>query len=249
MDPSSEHAGAGADWQRAMDTGDRDTFQQAARPHIDRLITAARHDLDYYVEQGELHSDDFTPEEIAGETLIYAWDHREKRPEQVSLEGWLLGTQHRLLRGMVAEAMQYREEKALSLDEQIPADAKAEGEQARFQYGYQPEAEITWEDVTPGPEPVDVNAPLYAEDGSVPNEATFHLDPDARHAVMMHDEFEMDLVEVAFTMEQSVRETAALLEQARTSLHQRQGAAPTADNALRGGDAVDAPAEPQGRRD
>ncbi|PSQ79434.1 MAG: hypothetical protein BRD37_00055 [Bacteroidetes bacterium QH_8_67_23] len=115
-----------ARWTRATS----DTFQQAARPHIDRLITAARHDLDYYVEQGELHSDDFTPEEIAGETLIYAWDHREKRPEQVSLEGWLLGTQHRLLRGMVAEAMQYREEKALSLDEQIPADAKAEGEQA-----------------------------------------------------------------------------------------------------------------------
>ena len=47
---------------------------------------------------------------------------------------------------------------------------------------------------------------------------------------MMHDEFEMDLVEVAFTMEQSVRETAALLEQARTSLHQRQGDAPTGPN-------------------
>lgn len=64
----------------------------------------------------------------------------------------------------------------------------------------------------------------------------------------MHDEFEMDLTEGAFTMEQSVQETAALLEQARPSLHQ-QGAAPTADNALRGGDAVDAPAEPQERRD
>ena len=245
MEPSSTES---ADWQRAMDDDDRDAFQRMARPHMDTLISAARRDLDYYVEQGELHADDFTSEEIAGETLIYAWDHREKRPEQVSLEGWLLGTQHRLLRGMVAEAMQYREEKALSLDEQIPADARAEGEQARFQYGYQPEAEITWEDVTPGREPVDVNAPLYAaegENGGIPNEETFHLDPDARHAVMMHDEFEMDLVEVAFTMEQSVRETAALLEQARTSLHQRQGAAPTEDNALAGGDAVDAPPGPE----
>ena len=81
--------------------------------------------------------------------------------------------------------------------------------------------------------------------GGIPNEETFHLDPDARHAVMMHDEFEMDLVEVAFTMEQSVRETAALLEQARTSLHQRQGAAPTEDDALAGSDAVDAPPGPE----
>jgi hypothetical protein len=59
----------------------------------------------------------------------------------------------------------------------------------------------------------------------LPYEATFHLDPDARRAVTMHDEFEMDLTEGAFTMEQSVQETAALLEQARPSLHQ-QGAAP-----------------------
>ena len=47
----------------------------------------------------------------------------------------------------------------------------------------------------------------------------------------MHDEFEMDLADVAFTMEQSVQETAALLEQARTFLHERQGAAPTEDHA------------------
>lgn len=243
MESSSASAPERPDWQHAMDTGNREAFQAAARPHMERLITAARHDLDYYIAQDELHEDDFTPEEIAGEALIYAWDHREQHPDQVSLEGWLLGAQHRLLRGMVREAMQYREEKALSLEEQIPADAKAEGENTRFQYGYQPEAEITWEDVTPGSKPVDVNAPLYAEDGSVPNEATFHLDPDARHAVMMHDEFEMDLKEVAYTMEQSVQETAALLEQARTSLHKRQGAAPTEDNALSGGE-VDAPAGP-----
>jgi DNA-directed RNA polymerase specialized sigma24 family protein len=242
MEPA-EHASEHPDWQQAMNAGDREAFQAAARPHLDRLLTAARHDLDYYVDQGELHPGDFTPEEVAGEALIYAWDHRDRHPDQVSLEGWLLGAQHRLLRSMVREAMTYREEKALSLDEQIPADAKAQGNQTRFQYGHQPEEEITWEDVTPGSKPVDVNAPLYAEDSSVPNEATFHLDPDARHAVMMHDEFEMDLAEVAFTMEQSVQETAALLEQARTSLHERQGAAPTEDNALSGGE-VDAPADP-----
>ena len=226
-----------------MDADDRDSFQEAVRPYLDRLIAAARHDLDYYIDQDELHPDDFTPEEIAGEALIYAWDHREKRPDQVSLQGWLLATQHRLLRGMVRQAMRYREEKALSLDEQIPPDAKAEGEQERFQYpgAYQPEGDITWEDVTPGSEPIDVNAPLYSEDG-IPNEETFHLDPDARHAVMMHDEFEMDLQEVAFTMERSVQDTAALLEQARTSLHKRQGAAPTEDNALT--DDVEAPAAP-----
>lgn len=224
-----------ADWQEAMDDGDRDAFRAAAEPHMKALITAAGYDLAYYIEQGELHENDFAPEEVAGEALIYAWDHRDRRPDQVSLEGWLLGTQHRLLRGMVRQALTYREDKALSLDEQIPADAKAEGQHARYQYGYQPEAEITWEDVTPGTRPVDINAPLFT------NEDTFHLDPDARHAVMMHDEFEMDLSEVAFTMERSVQDTAALLEQARTSLRERQGVAPTDDNALTGN--VDAPSE------
>lgn len=242
--PSSSQGTSGepqADWQDAMDADDREAFQTAARPYLDGLITAARHDLEYYVEMGELHEDDFTPEEIAGETLIYAWDHRDKRPDAVSLKGWLLSTQYRLLRGMVREAMTYREQKSLSLDERIPPDAKAQGQQERFQYGYQPEAEITWEDVTPGAEPVDLNAPLSSEEG-VNNPDTFHLDPDERHAVMMHDEFEMDLEEVAFTMERNVQDTAALLERARTSLRERQGAAPTEDNALEGD--VDAPAPP-----
>ena len=216
-----------ADWRDAMDADDREAFREAARPYMDRLITAARHDLDYYIEQGELRADDFTPEEIAGEALIYAWDHRDKRPDQVSLQGWLLGTQHRLLRGMVRETLRYRDDKTLSLDEKIPPEAQAEGDLVWYQYSFQ-DAALTWEDVTPASEPVDVTAPLFT------NEDTFHLDPEERHAVMMHDEFEMDLTEVAFTMERSVQETAALLERARTSLHKRQGAAPTADNALSG---------------
>lgn len=213
---ASKNSPTSDDWQAALDADDEEAFREAVRPHTDALIAAARHDLDYYADQGFIREGDFTPEEVVGETLIYAWEHRAQRPAQMSLNGWLQGMQYRVLRSLVEEQQQYRENKAISLDEQIPPDERAEGRQERFQYGYQPDAEITWEDVTPGAEPVDIEAPLFT------NADTFHLDPDSRHVAMMHDEFEMELSEVASAMRRSVKETAALLSQARTTLHERQ---------------------------
>ena len=211
------------DWQAVLDRGDRDAFHDLVTPHTEALTAAARHDLDYYAEQGDLHPDDLTPEEVTGEALLYAWEHRAQRPSQMSLLGWLQGTQYRVLRSLVEVQQQYRADKVISLDAPIPPEEAAEGRQERFQYGYhgsQPDAQITWEDVTPGQRPVDIEAPLFT------NADTFTLDPDSRHVVMMHDEFEMNLSEVAFAMSQSVKATAALLEQARTTLHERQVAEP-----------------------
>lgn len=201
-----------ADWQAVLDASDEDEFRQAVEPYTDLLLNAARKDLDYYVAEGDLHEQDLTPEDVVGETLIHAWEQRETRPEGMSLRGWLLGTLHHVLRAMIAQNKQYRAEKALSLDEPIPPEVASRGKQTRRQYGNQPDVEITWEDVTPGSAPADLDAPLFT------NRDTFHLDPDSRHVVMMHHEFDLPLDEVATMMDRTVEETAKLLGEAHTTL-------------------------------
>lgn len=222
-------------WQEILDSGDEDRFQEVVRPHMDTLLRAAEHDLAYYVTQGYLHQDDLTAEEVTGEALIYAWDHRQRRPEKMSLRGWLLGSQYRVLQAMVEQTKSYREEKAISLDEPIPEEPNDPDDavQEQFWEWYQPDIQITWEDVVPSYEPVDYEVPLSA------THETFELDPDSRHVLMMHDEFEMSLPEVAFIMGNQVNETAERLQQARATLHERM-----VDQPLR--EEVTPPAPPEG---
>jgi RNA polymerase sigma-70 factor (ECF subfamily) len=211
-------------------------FRARVRPHTEMLLRAAEQDLDYYVAQGALHEQDLTPEEVVGEALIDAWAQRAARPEGMSAAGWLLACEVRAVRRLVDEHQRYRAAKALSLDERLPPDARAEGRQARQQYA-QHDTAFTMEDVMPGTEPVDVEAPLFA------HRDTFELDPDSRHVVMMHDEFDVPLPEVAATLERAMKDTAKLLEQARAHLRTRKPDAQTADPDLPPPRPTDAPDE------
>lgn len=237
---SDEHAAnRPADENDIRTAAHRDAFRGLVAPHLDILHRAARHDLDYYNDQGVVHENDLTPEEIVGETLVYAWEHRAQQPHGMSLRGWLLGIQHRVASRLVDGIASYRREKAVSLDETIPPDARGRGEQDRRQYGWKPEMDITWEDVTPGREPHDVEAPLFT------NRDTFSLDPDTRHVVMMHHEFDVPLPEVAAIMSRTVEETAALLEQGRATLEQRIESPPSSESP----DPPEAPPPPEPEAD
>lgn len=204
-------------WQQVMREGDRDSFHQMVDPYVDLLLKHARHELDYYIAQDYLRDGDFTAEEIVGETQIYAWEHREHCPERMSLRGWLLGTQHRLLRGLVAQQQAYRQDKALSLDEELPINPAEFHTQEWFQEWFQPDSELYWEDVIPSQEPVDIEVDLDEEGRMGPLQG----DDTARHALLMHDEFEMPLPEVAFTLSRPVNETAGLIELARAPSRER----------------------------
>lgn len=198
---------------------DKDAFQKAVKPQLDALTQAARRALAFYVEQEHIHADDLTPEEVVGETLIYAWEHRERRPAPMSLRGWLLGTQYRVLRGLVQRIESYREDKVLSLDAPIPNDPSTfratDDTQEWFWEWYQPDAVLTWEDVTPEDEPVDIDAPLN-EDLTLDRSESYHV-------VLLHDEFEMPMPEVAFTMGRSINAVAELVDQARVTFRERLG--------------------------
>lgn len=235
MAHASEHPEQ--DWQHALDTGDETVFRDVVRPHLDALTRAARQDLDFYVAQGYLHERDLTPEEVVGEGLIQAWDRRARRPAPMSLRGWLLGIQYRVLRGLVERQRAYREQKAVSLDEPLPPNSAAYDAQEWFWDWYRPDAELTWEDVTPGDTPVDLEVSLEAEG--------LELDPsDSYHVLMMHDEFEMSIPEVAFIMSRTARQTVDLLERARAT----DGLRPAGqrDETRLGVDEFDHPAPPRG---
>lgn len=203
-------------WEEVLESSDRDMYREAVSPFMEELLRAAREDLDFYVELGFLHEDDFTPEEIVGETLLHAWDHRGVRPAQMNLRVWLLGTQYRVMRGLVNRLRRYRRDKSLSLDEPVPDNAAAHDTEEWFWDWYQPDRELIWEDVIPAQEPADIDVSLETDDGEGLLEET-----DERHALVLHDEFEMSLPEVAFTINRSPIAVAEILEKARVGMRPR----------------------------
>ena len=204
------------DWHEVLASGDERAFRELVRPHTDALIEVARKDLEYYVAQGLLQRTDFSPEEVVGEGLIRAWDDRAKRPGPMSLRGWLLGNTYRTLRQMVDQERAYDADKVVSLDEKV-SNAESRDTQEQFWEWYQPDASLLYEDIIPANEPVDIEAPLYT------SEDTLQLDPDSRHVVMLHREFEMPLQEVAMVMNRAIKEVSELYQRARVSLSERLG--------------------------
>ena len=202
-------------WESILEGSNQDEFRKLIEPYTNVMLRAARRDLAFYVDQGVLHDDDFTAEELVGEALIHAWQHRDVRPERMGLRSWLLGTQHRVTRGLVNRLRAYRHEKGISLDEPIPTERDAQDTQEWFWDWYQPEQELTWEDVIPAQEPEDVEVPLTGDREELLE------DTDARHVLVLHDEFEMSLPEVAFTINRSPQAVADLLEVARAGLSKR----------------------------
>lgn len=202
-------------WQQILSEGDETSFRELVEPYIPALTRAARHYLNYYVAQDHIMREDFTAEEVVGETLVRAWEHRQRRPPNMTLRAWLYSVLYRVTRGMVEQEKQYRFDKAISLDEPLPLNTDSEMVQEWFWQWQEWDAALNWEDVIPSTEPVDFEVPLYDA------RETIQLNPDTYHVLMMHDEFEMSLSDVAFAMNRAVNETAEVLTQARADLRQR----------------------------
>jgi RNA polymerase sigma-70 factor (ECF subfamily) len=210
-----------ADWRDALAHDDEDAFRAAVKPYMDDLIAAAGNDLGYYESQDYLNQEDFTPEEVVGETLIHAWSHRERRPEDMDLRNWLLGVQYRVLRRLVARQRAYREDKVVSLDETLPTQPETYAEGEWFAEWHDPETGgVTYDEIIPSAQPVDLELDLREETQRA------NLDPDSYHVLMLHDEFEMALPQVAATMNRSVREMADLLDAARATFQDRHAETP-----------------------
>lgn len=203
-------------WEEVLQGSDKAAFEEIVAPYMNVLLDAARRELGFYQEMGYIHDDDFTPEELTGETLINAWQHRGGRPKQMGLRSWLLAIQYRTAKVLVNRQRAYRRDQSVSLDEPVPTDEDGDSIQEWFWEWYQPDVELTWEDVIPAQEPQDVEIPLDGDREGILRQAA------ERRVLMLHDEFEMSLPEVALTLNRTPVAVAEILEQARVSMSKRE---------------------------
>ncbi len=220
-------------WPQAL-AGDHDAFNAAVAPHQSRMMAVARRLIAAEVAAGTLRESDLTHEELVGEGLVQAWERRDRfDPEQLSFRAWLFGLQTRALARFARQESRYTRGKAVSLDEEVPAneDNDAVGE-ALYEFR-QPFDVTTYADLIPGSTPVDIeagdgataaltDAELSALDGA-------SLDPDSRTAVLLHDEFELSLEETAQILDASLKDTASALNLARVTLREITGSVQMTD--------------------
>lgn len=213
-------------WQRALD-GDRDAFEEALAPHRDTLLRAARRKITARVADGGLPENALTPEELADETLLRAFDGRHHYdPDRMSFRAWLLGLQLRTLNRLARDENAYDRQKAISLDAEVPATDEQDAVEEEFYEFHQPFDVTTYEEIIPSQQPDDVEIDPRSR-SLTPDELELleasGLSAEQRRIVEFHDEFELPLAEVAQIMETSLQDTAEALSEARVHLRQYIG--------------------------
>jgi DNA-directed RNA polymerase specialized sigma24 family protein len=217
-------------WQRALD-GDRDAFEEAVAPLQDDLLDAARRQVAVERQAGHLREDALTPEELAGEALLRAYEHRAGfDPKRLRFRAWLLGIQHRALARLAAEEASYDDRKAISLNEEVPTREDEDAVEEEFYNFRQPFTVTTYEDLVAGSAPDDVEIDLDRPDRLTDEERalldTADLEPTARRVALFHDEFELSLEEVAQILNTQLNDVAESYNLARTTLRERLGNEP-----------------------
>lgn len=219
-------------WARALN-GDRDAFEEALAPHHDTLMDASRRKIAARIDEGELREGALTPEELVGETMIRAYSHRNSfEPEQMSLRAWLLGIQYRTLNRLVRAEHDYNDQKALSLDAEVPTNEDYDAVEEDFYEFRQPFDVTTYDELIPSQQPNDVE--IDPRGRSLTQEELDYLEAsglaaEQRHLIEFHDEFELSLSEIAQIMEYSLQDTAEALNEARMHVRHYIGSTDVTD--------------------
>ena len=218
-------------WRRALD-GDRDAFEEALAPHTDTLRQAAERQLD--VERDLVSGEpadgetvmDLTPEELVGETMVRAYDLRSRFDgDRMGFRAWLLGLQTRSLARIARREDRYAQRKVISLDEELPVRESQDAVEEDFYEFRQPFDVDTYEEIVVDTTPQDVTT-LDSDDLSDDGRAALadaSFSADARQAVILHDEFDVSLAEVAQIIDASLKDAAAEMNLARGGLLARLG--------------------------
>lgn len=215
-------------WRTAVD-GDSEAFEEAVAPLQEILLAAARRQVDVERVAGNLKVEALAPEELYGETLLRAFEHRANYdPRRLSFRAWLLGIQHRVLARLTADEVGYDARKAISLDEEVPTREEFDDVEEALYEGRQPFEVTTYEDLVAGSAPDDIEIDLEGRTEPLDEEerallATADLEPIARRVALFHGEFELSMDEVAQILNVQLNEVAASYNQARTTLRERIG--------------------------
>lgn len=220
-------------WQRALD-GDRDAFEEAVAPLQGDLLQFARRQIGLQRRLGQLKPDELTPEELFGDGLVIAYERRHRfDPKRMRLRAWLLGLQHRALVRTLQQEARYAARNAISLDEEVPQNESQDAvEEALYEFRM-PFDVTTYEELIAGSAPADVEielgtdghelAGLTDDERALLEAADLDLPPAVRQVVLLHDEYRMNLAEVAQILDASLKDTAEALNLARTTLREQLG--------------------------
>lgn len=217
-------------WRRALG-GDRDAFEEAVAPYQDDLMAAAHRQLDLPADLGPDEAPepltDLTPEELVGETLLRAYERRESYDaDRMGLRAWLLGVQTRALSRFRRREALYTQSKEVSLDAEVPNGAETDAVEEQLYEFNQPFSVTLYEDIIAGSAPEDIALTYDAADRLSDDEladlAGARFDDRTAQAVLLHDEFDVSLPEVAQILNTSLKETAETLNAARVGLRDRQ---------------------------
>lgn len=222
-------APSAADWQRAL-AGDRDAFERALAPYQETLLEHARRQVARYEAEGALGPQDLTPEELFGEMLLRAWQNRTGfAPERMRFAAWLTGLQHRALVRFLREENRHAARRAFSLTDEVPSGEAQDAVQDTWYEFRQPFDVTTYDELIPGSAPDDVALADLPDDERAAYLADA-LDETQRSALLLHDEFDLSLAEVAQILDASLKDTAEAVGAARASLRARLGSVALSDD-------------------
>lgn len=202
---------AGDDWQKAL-AGDRDAFSRLTEPLVAALREAAAHELDHFIGIGELPDDTSAPEEVVGEALLRAWQQRRRKPEELSLEAWLLKIVYRVVDELV-DRERRRRTLAEAVSGQHPELPPLEDEEEFWQW-FQPEDLPIGEPLLPQPPPTPEE--IAAKLGARPKALTTL----ARRALWMHRRHRLQVREIGAILKRPAQEVRTLVEQAAARIRE-----------------------------
>ncbi len=193
------------EWQAVLD-GDKETFNRLIEPLVADLIAAAREELAYFTELGEIPEGVYAVEDIVAQAVLRAWRNRRRRPSRASLKAWLLAILYRIFDDIVARERR-RREVAEAAREQHPEIPPLEDEDAFWEW-FQPDdlplVEPLMPEETPSPEEI----------ASVLETRPHAVATTARRALVMHRRHGIEIGEISAVLRKSAAETRALIAEA-----------------------------------
>lgn len=185
-----------------------EAFNRLVSPHLDELLSAARRELSYRVAMGDLGPDDTAPEELVGETLIRAWNDRDRRPALLGVRAWLLALLYRVSESLARRERRFRQFAPVSLEAKPPPEPFYDDDEEFWEW-YQPDEMTRWKDLAAEP------ASLTPEEVVEAEESLRSFAPRERLVYVLHDIHRLTLAEVAQALGIPPEEVLRLLDKTR----------------------------------
>ena len=211
----SDGVGATPEWQAVLD-GDKEAFNRLVEPLVPELATAAREELAYFVEIGDIPENVYAIEDILAQAVLRAWRNRRRRLPQVSLKAWLMAVLYRIIDDIAARERRRQEvaEAAREQHPEIPPFEDEDGFWEWFQPADLPLVEPFMPEETPSPEEI----------ATVLETRPRAIGTAARRALVMHRRHGIAIGEISAVLRRSAAETRALIAEAGKRVREQGGA-------------------------